>query len=306
MNESKKVSPIGGDLEGAFKNYLHEKRYSPSTVNGHLQNINYFMQWIEANELYEAENIRYNDLLNYVQYEQQKNITVQTINLRLGSISKYYEFLKKENIAIKNPAKTLRIKGRTKSVTEQPLQYDELVNLYNIYKSLKKESLHQHKTNLAHERNIVIVGMLVWQGLHSGELQRLETTHINLQEGIIYIPSTSRSNSRELRLHTQQILSLHHYIYHTREQLKPIEEELIPGNVHNTTHLLTEELKGINPKIKNALHIRSSVILHWLRQHNKRQVQYMIGHKYIDSTEKYKVQELESLTQSLSKHHPFG
>jgi len=286
-----------------FKSYLQEKRYSPSTVNGFLQNIGYFFEWIEANGLYEAENIHYNDLLNYVQHEQQKNLSVQTINIRLGSISKYYEFLKKENIVTKNPAKTLRIKGKAKTVIEQPLKYDELEMLYNTYKSLKKESLHQHKTNLAHERNTVIVGMLVWQGLHSGELQRLEVNHINLNEGIIYIPSTSRSNSRELRLHTQQILPLHHYIYHTRDKATDF---LFSGNMHNIVGLLTEELKGINPKIKNALHIRSSVILHWLRQHNKRQVQYMIGHKWIDSTEKYKVQELESLTQALSKHHPFG
>lgn len=289
-----------------FKSYLQEKRYSPSTVNAHLQNIGYFLQWIEQTGLYEAENIHYNDLLNYVQHEQQRNVLVQTINIRLGSISKYYEFLKKENIVTKNPAKTLRIKGKAKTVIEQPLKYDELETLYHTYKSLRKESLHQHKTNLAHERNIVITGLLVWQGLHSGELQKLEVTHINLSEGIIYIPSTSRSNSRELRLHTQQILPLHHYLHYTREQLKPKIEELLPGNVHNIINLLTEELKGINPKIKNALHIRASVILHWLKQHNKRQVQYMIGHKYIDSTERYKVQELESLTEALSKHHPFG
>ena len=289
-----------------FENWLGENNYRPSTIQGHVQNIVLFTQWAANNNTDEPEFLNYNDLLQYVQYEQQRNLAVQTINVRLGSISKYYEFLKKENIIAKNPAKTLRIKGKAKTVTEQPLKYDELENLYHSYKALKKESLHQNKTDLAHQRNIVITGLLVWQGLHSGELQRLETSHVNLNEGTIYIPSTSRSNSRELRLHTQQILSLHHYIYQIREQLKSKEEELFPGNAHNIINLLTEELKGINPKIKNALHIRSSVILHWLRQHNKRQVQYMIGHKYIDSTERYKVQELESLTQALSKHHPFG
>jgi site-specific recombinase XerD len=35
-------------------------------------------------------------------------------------------------------------------------------------------------------------------------------------------------------------------------------------------------------------------------------VQYMAGHKYIGSTEMYEVQEMESLTDALSKHHPFG
>ena len=39
------------------------------------------------------------------------------------------------------------------------------------------------------------------------------------------------------------------------------------------------------------------------RQHNKRKVQYMGGHKYITSTEMYELQELETLTDQLSKHY---
>lgn len=289
-----------------FENFLIERSYRENTIHGYLQSVISFTEWTKQNGYDDAAFLNYNDLLLYVQHEQKRGIAVQTINIKLLGISLYYEHLKSQEIIFKNPARTLRIKGKAKTVTEQPLKYDELENLYHSYKALKKESLHQKKTDLAHQRNIIITGLLIWQGLHSGELQRLEINHINLSEGIIYIPSTSRSNSRELRLTTPQILSLHHYIYQTRNELQPKEEELLPGNVRNILNLLIEELKGINPKIKNALHIRSSVILHWLRQHNKRQVQYMIGHKYIDSTERYKVQELESLTQSLMKHHPFG
>jgi hypothetical protein len=43
-----------------------------------------------------------------------------------------------------------------------------------------------------------------------------------------------------------------------------------------------------------------------MKQYNKRQAQYMAGHKYIPSTEMYEVQELESLTDALAKYHPFG
>jgi integrase/recombinase XerD len=66
------------------------------------------------------------------------------------------------------------------------------------------------------------------------------------------------------------------------------------------------ELHAINPSIANALHIRGSVIINWLKQHNKRQVQYMAGHKYISSTEAYAIQEIGTLQDELSKHHPFG
>jgi hypothetical protein len=107
-------------------------------------------------------------------------------------------------------------------------------------------------------------------------------------------------------LSTQQILPLHTYLNGgVRESLSP-KEELFAGNKRNILNLLIEELKYINPQIKNAAYIRSSVILHWLKQHNKRQVQYMAGHKHITSTEKYVIQQLDTLTDQLSHHHPFG
>lgn len=297
-----------------FRNYLIERRYRESTVNGHLQNIGYFLKWIETNGLHEAENLQYNDLLNYVQYEQQRNKDVSTINLRISSISKYFEFLKTEGTVNRNPARTLRIKGKAKTVIQNPLKYDELLNLYNGYKSITKNVPNhiKEKSTLAHQRNIIIVGLLIWQGLHSGELEKLEVNHINLNDGIIYIPSTARSNSRELKLSTQQILTLHSYIHGGTRDKAPQPPKggdrdfLFSGNMHNIVGLLMEELKGINPQIKNAQHIRASVILYWLRQHNKRQVQYMAGHKCINSTEMYQVQELETLTSQLTKHHPFG
>jgi len=292
-----------------FQEYLKQKRYRPSTVHGHLQNAGYFLQWINESGLYEAENIEHKNLLEYVQYEQKRNLDTATINLRLSSISLYFEFLKKQGTITRNPARTLRIKGKLKKITEQPLTYDEMETLYYAYKKLDKEPANNVKeiVELTHGRNIIIVGLLIWQALHSGELEKLETDHINLDEGKIYIPSTARSNSRELKLHAQQILSLHSYLHGgVREKIKTREEKLFGARCHDLVQSITEELKGINPKIKNAQHIRASVILYWLRQYNKRQVQYMTGHKYIDSTERYAAQETDTLKDLLTKHHPFG
>lgn len=67
-----------------------------------------------------------------------------------------------------------------------------------------------------------------------------------------------------------------------------------------------EEIRGLNPVVTNALHLRGSIILAWLKLYSKRQVQYMAGHKYTSSTEKYAVQEIEDLQEAMAKCHPFG
>jgi integrase/recombinase XerD len=299
-------------IEGFIEALRQRQPYRESTIKGHVKNIGYFMRWLNDNQLYEIENVRYKNMLEYAQYEQGRHMDTATVNQRLHSISLYFDYLKTiapPQAVLRNPARSLHIKGKLQKITEQPLSYQELGNLYQAYKTLDKPVAPnvQAIAKLLHCRNLVIVGLLIWQALHSGELNKLEATHLKLDEGKIYIPATTRSNSRELHLQPQQILDLHTYLNGgIRDKLKTKGDKLFAVGCADTVKAIVEELKGINPQIRNARHIRASVILHWLRQHNKRQVQYMLGHRYIDSTERYAIQETETLTDLLSKHHPFG
>ena len=318
----------------AFKKYLEGKNYYPSTIQQTITRVNKFAEWLQPQygwDFEEFENIAYKHLLDYVQHEQKRGISTGTLHRSINSISHYFEFLNKENDSINNPARTLRIKGRAKKITQNPLQYDELEKLYHGYKELinnpqtpniNTPNHLQQRSILAHERNGIIAGLLVYQALVSGELERLSVEDINLTAGTIYIAGNARSNSRTLPLNTQQVLPLYSYIHGgTREKLMALpvlglpsnhregehfKNSLLVGKMYGVVKQILQELRGINPQIKNAQHIRASVILHWLKQHNKRQVQYMAGHRYIDSTEKYALQQMDTLTDALTKYHPFG
>ena len=43
---------------------------------------------------------------------------------------------------------------------------------------------------------------------------------------------------------------------------------------------------------------------YWLKNNNLRQVQYMAGHKYVSSTERYQLNNLDKLQSKLEKYHP--
>jgi site-specific recombinase XerD len=284
-----------------FRDYL-SARHQESTIRAHEQNLRYFKQWIRAAALPGARRVRYADMLSYVQYEQRRGITVATINLRLCSIRKYYAYLLAGGQVSADPARGLYIKGNLRRVIEQPLTVAALEDLYLLYSQRPKGC----RSGLSHPRNIVMAGLLIYQGLHSGELRRLEVGHVRLAEGRIYIPGSARNNSRELPLDPRQMLALDRYLSQIRPGLRPKGQELLPGNIRNHLGALIVELQGIQPGVRNALHIRASVILEWLKVHNKRQLQYMMGYWHIGSAERYAVQEMDSLTDQLSKHHPFG
>ena len=287
-----------------FGQYLLQKEMRTSTIQEHVNSTRRYLQWITESERTEAAQMTYTELLEYVQYLKDRNVQVQSINIRLAGIRHYYEFLKSEGLCDANPARRLFIKGAVKRVVVNPLTYPELEKLYHDYAQYaeaKPTYNSLHRASIA--RGKAMLSLLIWQGLHSGELQKMRREHIDLSKGLIEIQGGARSNARTLSLAPVQILPLNSYL----QSLTTDQELLFDGhNVNNNLQLLIKEVRGVNPAVKNVGHIRASLILHWLKIYGKRQVQYMIGHRCISSTERYEVQQLDTLTDQLQRHHPFA
>ena len=67
---------------------------------------------------------------------------------------------------------------------------------------------------------------------------------------------------------------------------------------------LTKEIKTQHKAFQNFKQVRASVITHWLKQYNLREVQYRAGHKYVSSTEKYLANQVEDLRADIDRFHP--
>ena len=283
--------------QGQFYHYLKTSRsLRKSTIGEHLNNLKHFEEWAKHQNK-PINDFTYNDLLVYVKHLKARSLNNHTINLRVNNIRKYYECLK-ENGEIKiNPATRLNIKGSTRKIIQDPFKQTELEQLYYDYENYRTSHQRKDTKDLKYK---MVLGLMIWQGIHSGELQKLETKHVNLQQCNIYLPATTRSNERTLPLGTTQILPLYQYL----QSLPKDQVYLLNNTGHDLVRRLIDQLKKVNRRVQNARHIRGSVILNWLKIHNKRQVQYMAGHKWISSTEHYEIQELEELTGLLEKHHP--
>lgn len=67
-----------------------------------------------------------------------------------------------------------------------------------------------------------------------------------------------------------------------------------------------KKLRRINLNVKDIKQIRASVITYWLKTHNIREVQYMAGHRYIPSTERYAQDNLENLHEMIESLNPIN
>ena len=279
-------------------------KLSERSSKQHVSYVEHFESWCAKRLISDPQRISYTQLLDYVKYLKGKKLHPHTVNIRISSLRKYYDYLIEQGTREDNPAKNLRVKGAGYKVRKDVLTPEQIQTFYQQYSN--KQDFFHPLNHISHKRNIVILGLIINQAVHTGAIARLEVKDIDLQEGSIYIPGSDNSKGRTLQLHASQIMPLSTYLSTIRPLLAPKDNELIPGSPHQLIAHMFRQIRKAYPHIHNALQIRASVIMQWIKQYNIRQVQYMCGHKQISTTEMYKQQDLEGLTNQLQKHHPFS
>lgn len=305
-----------------FKEYLILKGYAATSMDTILKSVDYFFRWAEKENIGELSTITHRDIIAYIQYFNTRGTGKKTIAHYLMHLGKYFDFLGQQGQVSENPCHHIKVKGIQRKVLHHILSMTEMEDVLHRYPteitlntSLKNPPPQQRQT-LARKRNKVILGLLVYQGLRTQEIMRLQVSDVKLREGKIFIPSARRSSERTLSLAAHQLMELLDYINDTRKQILALRQGTLPvqelclsmGEGKNKSSLfsaLLRHLQQLHPGVKSLEQIRASVIVHWLKLYNLRKVQVMAGHRYISSTESYQASDLDALKEDISKYHPF-
>jgi site-specific recombinase XerD len=315
-----------------FINYLESKNHSKTTQKAYCRNVNLFLEWYKK----EPINCTKKDILKYLEHlqnkKQQENITRRNA---LIAINHYFTFLHKNEEVTSNPTALLKIRGTHKRQLYKIYTAEELTQLYdNYYHTFIRnfEDLcfasriggipanQRQQTLLSRQRNYIMLGLLVYQGLATNELQKITVNDIDTNKGTIKISSSKKSNERTLILKASQIGSMINYIENIRPKFFTFCEEreslffALPEsskqktnatNLMHTFKPLTKQVKSIDKNLLNFKQIRASVITQWLKIEGLRKTQYYAGHRYISSTEKYLPNQIDGLIDDIAKFNPF-
>lgn len=301
---------INQKLEGLEK-YLQHKQFSPATIRQYRNYSGLYLEWLVELNM-EAQEVDYHTFTDFILQLKDRYSINQSRRIILA-VRHYYQSL----AGGINPASGIYMQmGRAGTVVQQIVPYETLTGLYEQYPTLDDRG----------KRNKVILGLLIFQGITTAGLHSLEPGHIKLKQSKIYIPATGKTNSRALDLQAAQLLDLQEYLLVIRHRMladvkadrpgrKPtqvdprIHDQLFfsqngSSNIKESLHHLFRMVRRTHPKITSGLVIRTSVIADWLKTKDIRMVQYMAGHRYVSSTERYDAHKLKELKESLKKHHP--
>ncbi len=285
-----------------FGKYLLTKDYTIATTEGHISRAINFRQWLKDENIPLGQ-LSYGDVLLYIKQSTARGNCKRTLQVTVNTLKHYFNYLVEEGGLTANPAERILIKGARRRIIYDILEIEELEEIYHNYKN----------KGLAGKRNKIILGLIIYQGLNATELGKLEPQDVKLREGTIYVPGSKRSNSRELQLQAHQIIDIMDYINETRKLILAVAEKESnklfislgeAGHFRSIAEKLMRTLRKQDSRVKDMKQLRASVIVHWLKHYNLRKVQYLAGHRYISSTEKYQANNLEDLQEEISKYHP--
>lgn len=302
-----------------FTDYLLTKGFSITSIRRYVGDVNNFIGWLETENM-KVEQVSYNDILHYIQVKK-KTVQQRSASTLVNSIRHFYAHLVLTKQLEDNPAQHVQVKGIKRKKLYEILSKQELEGLYHNFelpdneKSVYKNQSWFKTSELASKRNKVILGFMIYQGMGTSELSRLTEKDIKLREGKVYITGSRKSNERTLKLEAVQIMDIMEYQLQTRKELleltgKQTESYFITtgssDRIYNMLKKLVENIQKQNSKVTSVKQIRTSVITHWLKLYNLRQAQYMAGHRYVSTTEGYLVNDLDDLSEEITKFHPMG
>lgn len=279
-----------------FTNYRKAKGYAKTTIKSQDSYIRKFTTWLDTNGI-NLQSIRYETILTYISEQRKNNTSPQHLKNQLQAIRIYFDYQEETGMTTANPAKYIKLQDKAHKSLYPSIDEETLLNIYKTFATT--EPTNQVR-KLQHQRDTIALGLMVFQGLDSGDMERLTVKDINLIDGTVYVASSRKNISRTLKLESLQILSIHQYI--TNQSIN--DKLFTKSKINDMVSAIIKKLKQNHPEIQSPRHIRSSIIMNWLKKHHIRQVQYMAGHKRVCSTERYKREDLHDLSQQITKYHP--
>ena len=314
--------------KAAFIKYLQSKDLSPRTIINHVKYTEQFFKKVKKEDI----QVTKPDVLDYLKYLKNGR-KLQNIyrSFHLTSLKHYFSFLCQEGQITVNPCWSLKIRGTKQKKLYKIYTPEELEQLFDNYwhffvRNYDESSKYLTTTGkimsrFAKERNALLLSVLINQGATTTEIKNIEINDLNLMKATIKIRGGRRLNDRVLPLKATQIGLFMNYIQNIRPQL--LEYQTTENNklflslpaigknkIENGTLLysfisLSNQLKSIDKQFLNVLQVRASVITNWLKTEGLRKAQYMAGHRYVSSTEKFLPNNLDGLTDDINKLHPF-
>lgn len=279
----------------------YEKNYSEFTINGYLNDLDLFLEFISENNIKKYSDIEYSDIRLFINYLYELKYTNKTMSRYISSLRSFFKYLKTNNLIKNNPMLLISNPKLDKKLPKY-LNYDDIEKLLNAYDN----------NNYLGLRNSLILEMLYSTGIRVSEIINIKISDISLTEKTIKIMGKG-SKERIVYFGSRCYELLKLYLKNSYNKL----------NINNIDYLLLSktgkkisdrEVRKIvddaaliaNIDMKISPHVlRHTFATHMLNEGaDLRSVQELLGHENLSTTQIYTHLTNERIRRAYLSAHP--
>lgn len=298
-----------------FEEWLKAINYSPKTVVNYVRDVRVFLDWLDENielssiaEVTSAHLQQYQiAIYNYERTEEGKagkRLSVGTQSARLSAVRKFFGWLFDEQQLATNPASSLHLPRLPRNLPRNILTKNEAIRLVKATSVVKPRDM----------RDRAILEVLYGTGIRRAELIALTIYDVDFDASTLRIqgkgdetrmvPLTENPKGA-LRLYLDEARGLF-----TREpgQIRLFVSTRSGGKLDDDdiVRIVQKAAKRAGIKKHITPHtLRHSFATHLLKNRaDIRQIQKLLGHRRLSSTEIYTHVDLGDLHEVVSRCHP--
>lgn len=287
---------------GTFEHYLKE-RYREATVKRYLRSKETLEQHLGTDA---AASASYRMIMEHIGTLREQGLGNAHLTTELAGLKAFFKYLVRSGARVDDPTRNIFLKGAPGRVT----QFQDLFSPDELELLLERPVRYE----ILKWRNKLIVSLLIYQAITTGELSRLTVHDVDLDNATVFIQASVKNCSRVLPLEAKQMLLFERYLTFDRPDLVKYDTDaLFIGKLGKPTdkdgfQYLIESMRELFPSRKlNPTTIRQSVIVNlFSKGWDIRDIQLFAGHHYASTTERYQPTDLTALAEGLDKWHPLG
>jgi integrase/recombinase XerD len=285
--------------------------HAEKTAKDLLRRARLFFGWLEerGTSLVEA---RTADLEAYQQHVcalRQKDGTPYSIpeqTHRIASVKKLFRFLYRRGYVLSDPSGAVEYPRPEKRLPRGILTRDEARKLVEAPDTQTPLGL----------RDRAILEVFYGTGIRAGELAKLKTTDVDVEDRILRVVLGKGAKDRNVPLTRAAAEATEAYLVEGRPRLRGAMKArwlflaVRGGRLYDS--LLNEVVQGAAKKAGIEKHVTCHTLRHSVATHllkggaDIRHIQALLGHACLSSTERYTHVEISDLTRVVKRAHPRG
>lgn len=281
----------------------HEKKASKNTLESYLRDVNQFAVYLESVDIKDAKSVNSIVINDYIAYLNRQGKSEATVSRCVATLRNYYTFLTAVGIGKNNPTVGIKVKRAEKKLPEI-LTSQEVVTL------LQQPDASDYKGS----RDKAMLELLYATGIKVSELISIEVTDINFQVGVLHLKGNK--NERIIPMYPAALKAVSSYISKARSLIVSDRSQNILFTNMNGQPLTRQGfwklIKYYADKAKIDKDITPHTLRHSFAAHllengaQLRDIQEMLGHSDISSTNVYAQMMRNRYSRSYKKFHPMA